>query len=306
MTTSVGRTSASTTRASWRAARRTWIGSPPRACASPTTTRKRAAPPVARTSSPGELPMRTGLTTVGQAGLDDRHARRGADDRDDAQVDGLRDRTVRQEPPRRSQPVSPDAARLRRVLRVPLPPRRDGGPLSPDVSAGAQGQGRPAAHGPHVGDERGGRQGPTRAGARSASRRSRTPASSVRSAWRPSTTRSSTRRSSSSTRRKHDGKPFMVWLNPTRMHVDDAPLAEIREPAHAGERLDDRGSGHVAARRHRRRGDAEGEGHGHRERHHPRASRPTTARRTSRGPTAVRRRSRAAKERRSRAASACR
>ena len=39
-----------------------------RACASPTTTRSRAAPPAAPTSSPGELPIRTGMTTVGQAG----------------------------------------------------------------------------------------------------------------------------------------------------------------------------------------------------------------------------------------------
>ena len=49
----------------------------------------------------GELPIRTGLTTVGQAGLADRHAGAGADHRHRAQVDGLRHRPVRQEPSRR-------------------------------------------------------------------------------------------------------------------------------------------------------------------------------------------------------------
>ena len=58
----------------------------------------------------------------------DRHAGAGADDRHGAQVDGLRHRPVRQEPPRRPQRVPADGARLRRVLRLPLPPRRDGGP----------------------------------------------------------------------------------------------------------------------------------------------------------------------------------
>ena len=46
----------------------------------------------------GEIPLRTGLTTVGQAVVR-RDARAGADDCDGAEVDGLRHRPVRQESP---------------------------------------------------------------------------------------------------------------------------------------------------------------------------------------------------------------
>ncbi len=59
----------------------------------------------------------------------------------------------------------------------------------------------------------------SRAGARSASRRSRTPARSIPSGWRPWTTRSSPTRSSSSTRRRATTSRSSVWLNPTRMHI---------------------------------------------------------------------------------------
>src|SRR6185437_14702381 len=38
---------------------------------------------------------------------------------------GLRNRPIRQEPPRRSQQVSADGARLRRVLWLPISPGRD-------------------------------------------------------------------------------------------------------------------------------------------------------------------------------------
>ena len=44
-----------------------------------------------------------------------------------AQAAGLRHRPVRQEPPRRPERVPADRARLRRVLRQPLPPERRGG-----------------------------------------------------------------------------------------------------------------------------------------------------------------------------------
>ena len=60
----------------------------------------------------------------------------------------------------------------------------------------------------------------SRAGARSASRRSRTPARSFRNGWRPWTMKSSPMPSSSWTRPSADGKPFFLWLNPTRMHVE--------------------------------------------------------------------------------------
>ena len=70
-----------------------------------------------------------------------RDARGGPDHRHGAQVDGLRHRPVRQEPPGRPQRVSPDGPRVRRVLRLPIPPRRDGGPRLALLPAGAEGQG---------------------------------------------------------------------------------------------------------------------------------------------------------------------
>ena len=99
----------------------------------------------------GELPIRTGLTTVGQAGSPLGIPDAGGDHRPGAQVDGLRHRPVRQEPSRRSQQVPADRARLRRVLRLPLPPGRDGGPVASELPAGAEGRGRPAQHGPFLG-----------------------------------------------------------------------------------------------------------------------------------------------------------
>ena len=53
----------------------------------------------------------------------------GGDHRHRTQGHGLRHRPVRQEPPRRQERVSADGARLRRVLRLSLSPRRDGRPL---------------------------------------------------------------------------------------------------------------------------------------------------------------------------------
>ena len=61
------------------------------------------------------------------AGRRRRPAGRGRDDRGAAQAARLRDRAVRQEPPRRHEQVPADGARLRRVLRQPLPPQRRGG-----------------------------------------------------------------------------------------------------------------------------------------------------------------------------------
>ena len=56
-----------------------------------------------------------------------RHEGRGPDHRHDPEGHGLRDRTVRQEPPRRPRRAPADRARLRRVLRQPLPPQCRGG-----------------------------------------------------------------------------------------------------------------------------------------------------------------------------------
>ena len=58
-----------------------------------------------------------------------------------------------------------------------------------------------------------------RAGARSASRRSRTPERSIPSGWRPWTTKSATSAIKFIEKAKTDNKPFFLWLNPTRMHI---------------------------------------------------------------------------------------
>ena len=61
---------------------------------------------------------------------------------------------------------------------------------------------------------------------------------------------------------KADNKPFFLWLNPTRMHVVTHLVGEVRSAAHAREWLVDRRSWHGSARRHRRRDHAKAEGHG--------------------------------------------
>src|SRR4029453_17843611 len=67
----------------------------------------------------------------------------------------LRNRAVRQEPPRRQEPIPADRARLRRVLRQPLPPERRGGarelqlPEGPAVQADV----RPTRRAPLPGTE---------------------------------------------------------------------------------------------------------------------------------------------------------
>ena len=72
----------------------------------------------------GEIPLRTGLTTVGPGGRRCRHARPGLHDRHCAQGAGLCHGPIRQEPPGRPEQVPADAARLRRILRLSVPPRR--------------------------------------------------------------------------------------------------------------------------------------------------------------------------------------
>ena len=89
---------------------------------------------------------------------------------------GLRHRPVRQEPPRRPQRVPADGARLRRVLRLPLSPRRDGGPVPSQLPAGAARTRSARATWSTAGRPTRTTRPCSRAGARSASRRSRTPA----------------------------------------------------------------------------------------------------------------------------------
>ena len=96
----------------------------------------------------GQSPIRTGLTKVGLPGAElglgpDDPSRRRRDE-----VARLRHRPVRQEPPRRPQRAPADGARLRRVLRQPLPPQRRGGAgesrLSRRTRASGRGSGRAA------------------------------------------------------------------------------------------------------------------------------------------------------------------
>ena len=140
----------------------------------------------------GQSVFRTGLSKVGMPGAP-WHAGRGPDDRRAAQAARLRDRSVRQEPLRRSEQVPADRARLRRVLRQPLPPQRRGGAGGPRLPEGSRSSrsssGRAACC--IAGRPTRTTRPSNRAGAASASRRSRTPARSRASAWRPATTNSS-------------------------------------------------------------------------------------------------------------------
>ena len=79
-------------------------------------------------------------------GLHARHRAQGA---------RLRHRPVRQEPPRRLEQVPADGAWLRRILRLPLPPRRHVGPVLVRLSAGLDRQDRSARSGALLRDRRG-------------------------------------------------------------------------------------------------------------------------------------------------------
>ena len=85
----------------------------------------------------GELPIRTGMTTVGQAGAPTGLPAQAVTIATVLKAHGLCHRPVRQEPSWRQKRVPADRPRLRRVLRLPLSPRRDGGPVPPGLSAGA-------------------------------------------------------------------------------------------------------------------------------------------------------------------------
>ena len=85
----------------------------------------------------GQATLRTGLSKVGLPAAQSWAARRGHHHRRGAQAARLRHRPVRQEPPRRPQRVPADRARLRRVLRQPLPPQRRGGAGASRLSQGS-------------------------------------------------------------------------------------------------------------------------------------------------------------------------
>ena len=84
----------------------------------------------------GQSPIRTGLTKVGLPGAPEGMKAEDPTIADAAQAARLRDRPVRQEPPRRPRRDPADRPRLRRVLRQPLPPERRGGAGEPRLSEG--------------------------------------------------------------------------------------------------------------------------------------------------------------------------
>ena len=217
----------------------------------------------------GELPIRTGMTTVGQAGSPDRHARAGGDHRHGAQVHGLCHRPVRQEPPRRSQRVPADRPRLRRVLRLPLSPRRDGRPRAPRLPAGAAGQGRPAQHGPQLGDRHGRPDGDAALGqGRQAEDRGRRHALSQADGDRG---RRNPRPLLQVHRQGQGRRQAVLPLAQPDAHAHrHPPLGQVRGDAQLEEWLDHSRSRHGPARRHRRRRDEEAQGHGRGRQHHRR------------------------------------
>ena len=79
----------------------------------------------------GQLPVRTGLTTVGTPGSPAGLAEGGHHAGRDPEDARLRDGTVRQEPPRRPRRAPAAPPWLRRVLGQPLPPQRQRGPRRP-------------------------------------------------------------------------------------------------------------------------------------------------------------------------------
>ncbi len=111
-TTSVTGTSAPTTAARWAIARPTSIASPTKARSSPTITASNPAPPAAPRSSPAE-PAAHRPAESRPAGRERRAVGEGPDDCRTPQAAGLRNRTIRQEPSRRSQRIPADGARLR-------------------------------------------------------------------------------------------------------------------------------------------------------------------------------------------------
>ena len=75
----------------------------------------------------GQARLRTGLSQGRHSRRDGRPAGTRHHHRPGAQAARLRHRPVRQEPSRRPRRIPADQARLRRVLRQPLPPQRRGG-----------------------------------------------------------------------------------------------------------------------------------------------------------------------------------
>ena len=129
----------------------------------------------------GQSVYRTGLSKVGVPGMDIGLQAEDVTIAELLEAARLRDGAVRQEPPRRPEQVPADRARLRRVLRQPLPPERGGGAGAAELAAGRGLPAfpralRPSRRHPLLGDGRGRRRPRTAASAGSAGSGSRTPA----------------------------------------------------------------------------------------------------------------------------------
>ena len=134
------------------------------------------------------------------------HHRRGAE------AARLSHRSVRQEPPRRPRRAPADDARLRRVLRQPVPPERRGG---------TRGRRLPEREGlPRASRRSSGRAACCTAGPTArAARRSRTPVRSPRSGWRRCDDEFLAA-AKKFIKAAHDaGEPFFVWFNTSHMHA---------------------------------------------------------------------------------------
>ena len=121
----------------------------------------------------GEIPLRTGLTTVGQAGADVGMPDKACTIATALKAQGYATGQFGKNHLGDLNKYPADAARLRRVPRLPVPPRRPVGPLLallPEGS-GLPREVRPAQRAALLGDRQGRRHRSCRAGARSASRR---------------------------------------------------------------------------------------------------------------------------------------
>ena len=179
----------------------------------------------------GQCTFRTGLSKVGVPAAPVGPAEGGPDDRRAAQAARLRDRPVRQEPPRRPERVPAHRPRLRRVLRQPLPPERRGGARAADIPARPRVQadvrpprGAPVqGHGPGRPD----RRPPVRA-RRQADIEDTGPLTKKRMETIDDET--SDAAIDYIKRQATAGKPFFCWYNSTRMHLRTHVAAERRSP----------------------------------------------------------------------------
>ena len=100
----------------------------------------------------GELPIRTGMTTVGQAGAPTGLPAQAVTIATALKGMGYATGQFGKNHLGDKNEFLPTVHGFDRVLRLSLSPRRDGGPLPSELPAGAEGTGRSAQHGPLIGD----------------------------------------------------------------------------------------------------------------------------------------------------------